>query len=404
MNCKRLTRFVYTHDVWDCPEFPSPGTILQTLKKHASSLQALCLNFVWIDEQASQLPPPYIDSFEDFTCLEALWISCACFGEDSQNSVLRTIPPSLYMLHLAGDANVVSDDLEWWANILTGKKLNGEDTSSRAGSVSSDDETEPIYPQEEDESDSCDQAQDGLEMEEDSLELVEDDTSESDTDEDVETEEADNEEYENNSDDEDDEYDKDHYNIEGDEVDDYSEYDYDEHEFEEDEHGQDKNELENDEMIFREEELCEENDFTEDEYAYEVDEYGEHEYKKDDRADQREDEPDEDEQQEEDRRDDKQDETLNENEAENKLQKDEENQENEDEDTEESESEDNEESESEDDDHGEQHLGINIPSELAYDRTQTFAVPDAVREVFQNSDYVDFWDSVDAAPGLWYFE
>ncbi|KAF0320287.1 hypothetical protein GQ607_012549 [Colletotrichum asianum] len=141
-------------------------------------------------------------------------------------------------------------------------------------------------------------------------------------------------------------------------------------------------------MIFCEEELCEENDFTEDEYAYEVDEYGEHEYKKDDRADQREDEPDEDEQQEEDRRDDKQDETLNENEAENKLQKDEENQEN----------------ESEDDDHKEQHLGINIPSELAYDRTQTFAVPVAVREVFQNSDYVDFWDSVDAAPGLWYFE
>lgn len=403
MNCKRLTRFVYTHDVWDCPEFLSPGTILQTLKKHASSLQVLCLNFVWIDEQASQLPPPYIDSFEDFTCLEALWISCACFGEDSQNSVLRTIPPSLYMLHLAGDANVVSDDLEWWANILTGKKLNGEDTSSRARSVSSDDETEPIYPKE-DESDSCDQAQDGLEMEEDSLELVEDDTSESDTDEDVETEETDNEEYDNNSDDEDDEYDKDHYNIEGDEVDDYSEYDYDEHEFEEDEHGQDKNELENDEMIFCEEELCEENDFTEDEHAYEVDEYGEHQYKKDDRADQREDEPDEDEQQEEDRRDDKQDETLNEDEAENKLQNDEENQENEGEDTEESESEDNEESESEDDDHEEQHLGINIPSELAYDRTQTFAVPDVVREVFQNSNYVDFWDSVDAAPGLWYFE
>ncbi|KAH9238376.1 hypothetical protein K456DRAFT_1758804 [Colletotrichum gloeosporioides 23] len=315
MNCERLTRFVYAHDVWVCPEFPSPGTILQTLKKHASSLKVLCLNFVWIDEQANELPPPYIDSFKEFTCLGALWISCACFGEDSQSSVLRRIPPSLYILHLAGDASVVADDLEWWANILTGKSLGGEDTSSGGGSVSSDDESEPVYPQEEDESDFCDQAQDGLEMEEDSLELVEDDTSEGDVDEDVETGD---EETDDNSDDEEDEYDIDKYSMEEYKGDDYNEYDCDEHEFEEDGYGQDKNDLEKDEEeILCEEELCEGDDVTEDEYECRVGEYGEHEYNEDECEDKREDEPDEDEQQanqqEENHRDDKQDESLNDN-------------------------------------------------------------------------------------------
>ncbi|KAJ0382849.1 hypothetical protein COL922a_011696 [Colletotrichum nupharicola] len=398
MNCERLTRFVYAHDVWVCPEFPSPGTILQTLKKHASSLKVLWLNFVWIDEQANELPPPYIDSFEEFTCLGALWISCACFGEDSQSSVLRRIPPSLYILHLAGDASVVADDLEWWANILTGKSLGGEDTSSGGGSVSSDDESEPVYPQEEDESDFCDQAQDGLEMEEDSLELVEDDTSEGDVDEDVETGD---EETDDNSDDEEDEYDIDKYSMEEYKGDDYNEYYCDEHEFEEDGYGQDKNDLEKDE----EEILCEGDDVTEDEYECRVGEYGEHEYNEDECEDKREDEPDEDEQQanqqEENHRDDKQDESPNDNLDENHIQKDEGNEEIESED-EESESEDDEESETEDDEYEDRYLGINIPRELAYDRTETFEVPVAVSEVFQNSDYVDFRDWVDAAPGLWY--
>lgn len=413
MNCERLTRFVYTHDVWICPEFPSPGTILQTLEKHASSLKVLCLNFVWIDEQANELPPPYIDSFEDFTCLGALWISCACFGEDSQNSVLRRIPPSLHILHLAGDASVVADDLEWWANILTGKSLGGEDTSSGGGSVSSDDESEPICPQEEDESDSCDQAQDGVEMEEDSLELIEDDTSEGDVGENVETEETEDEETDKNSDDEEDEYDIDNYSMEEYKGDDYSEHDCDEHEFEENEYGQGKNDLEKNEEILCEEELWEENDVTADEYECGVGEYGEHEYNEDECEEKREDEQDEDEQQanqqEENHRDDKQDESLNDNLDENHIQKDEGNEENEgedeeseSEDDEENESEDNEESKTEDDEHEDRYLGINIPRELAYDRTETFAVPVAVSEVFQNSDYVDFRDWVDAAPGLWY--
>ncbi|KAH0428266.1 hypothetical protein CcaCcLH18_09156 [Colletotrichum camelliae] len=127
----QLTKFIYIHNDHgeDAPVL-SPGSMFQALKKHGSSLKTLCLAFFLFGESyLDQTPPPYIDSFEDFTVLEQVWINCSCFGDryGVGSNVLRTIPTSLWRLHLAGSITIVEDDLLRWAEILSGKRFGEED-------------------------------------------------------------------------------------------------------------------------------------------------------------------------------------------------------------------------------------------------------------------------------------
>ncbi|KAK2778479.1 hypothetical protein CKAH01_11724 [Colletotrichum kahawae] len=105
--------------------------MFQALKKHGSSLKTLCLAFFLYGPESflDQIPPPYIDSFEDFTVLEQMWINGSCFGDDHGvgSNVLRTIPTSLWRLHLAGSVEIIEDDLLRWAEILSGKRFGEED-------------------------------------------------------------------------------------------------------------------------------------------------------------------------------------------------------------------------------------------------------------------------------------
>ncbi|KAJ0340264.1 hypothetical protein COL154_009578 [Colletotrichum chrysophilum] len=343
-----LTRFIYTHDVEDMPDIPSPGAILQALKKHCSSLQILCLSFVYDGDQLDLLPPPYIDS-DDFQCLQGLWINCACFGDYIQSSVLRTIPSSLEKLHLAGDASVIADDLEWWAKSLTGES-DEEDIDPLAGlCFSSDDESQNGGSQD-GKGDSRDQAEDDLDIEEDLLEQEEDNVDEGEVGEVSEDEESEDDE-DDEDDDGDDEDEDDEDDVKDYEVDDYGDYEHDETEFEEDEYGQDKNDLENYGENVCKEELCEEDDYTADEYEYEVEEESERNNK------QNTDQQDEHRHNENDQNDSNQ----------NKNNQNDENQEDSQQDEDETEADTNGKNKGQGDDHKKRPTRFYIPEELAYD-------------------------------------
>ncbi|KAI8159051.1 hypothetical protein K4K49_003720 [Colletotrichum sp. SAR 10_70] len=400
-NCTSLTRFIYTHDVVDMPSIPSPGTILQALKKHRSSLQILCLSFVYDGDQHDLLPPPYIDSFDDFRCLQGLWINCACFGDDIQSSVLRTIPSSLEKLHLAGDASVIADDLEWWAKSLTGES-DEEDIDPLAGlCFSSDDESENGGSQD-GKGDSRDQAEDDLDIEEDLLEQEEDNVDEGEVGEVSEDEESeDDEDDDNNDEDEEDEDDVKDY-----EVDNYGDYEHDENEFEEDEYGQDKNDLENYGENVCEEELCEEDDYAADEYEYEVEEDTERNNK------QNTDQQDENRHNGNDQNDSNQNDSnqndsnqndSNQNDSnQNDSNQNNENQEDSQEDEDETETDTNEKNEGQGDDHKKRPTRFYIPEELAYDEEiNDISIPSKVWTAFETCEWINLV-VVDTDPGQWY--
>ncbi|KAH0428265.1 hypothetical protein CcaCcLH18_09155 [Colletotrichum camelliae] len=385
-SCSRLTRFIYTHEVDDNPDVPSPHIILQALKKHSSSLEVLCLSFLSLEEQYDDLPAPYIDSFDDFTRLQALWINSACFGTGSQSSVLRTIPTSLERLHLAGDVSAVAHDLEWWAGTLTEKSdsPDEEDIDSLASwGFSSDDESEDCGSQG-GKGDSHDQAEDELDIEEEFLEQEEDEMNRGEEGEDEESEEDESEEDESDEgDDEEEEYDVDECR-----VDDDGEYEHDEDEFEEDEFGQDKNELEK-----YEENVFEEYRYTEDEYEVTMDEEGEREDRHEgeqDRTDYGENQQNENDQA--DNQVDIQEDNQAENQADNQA------------DNEGSEDETDEDSDKEnegEDEVDERRPNRHIPSELAYDQNDS-SVSSWVTDTFANYEFIDFRGFVDSEPGQWY--
>ncbi|KAI8239874.1 hypothetical protein K4K55_001366 [Colletotrichum sp. SAR 10_96] len=349
LNCSRLKRFVYTHDVDDNSDIPSPGAILQALKKHSSSLEVLCLNFHSFGDPHDELPSPYIDSFNDFQCLEALWINCACFG-DLKSSVLRTIPTSLNKLRLAGEVGVVADDLEWWAETLTNESPEEEDIDPLAGLGFSSDEEREVCGSQDGKGDSRDQAEDEMDLEEDLLEQEEDDMNEGEVDENGESEEDDDDDEENDDD------------------------------------GEDEHDMGD----------C--GDYTEDDSEYEAYEESEHKDKcVDEHQDTREDEQD---------RDDNDENQQNENErADNQADNQVDNQEENQEDSEEGEQETDEDSDKENE--GEDEVGekrpsrFHIPLELAYDADNS-AISDWVTDTFLNDEFIDFRDSVDSEPGQWY--
>ncbi|KAF5522722.1 hypothetical protein CGCA056_v007331 [Colletotrichum aenigma] len=176
----RLTKFIYIQkiDNENCPVL-SPGSMFQALKKHGSSLKTLCLGFSLPYESfLDQIPPPYIDSFEDFTVLEQMWINCSCFGDryDVGSKVLRTIPTSLWRLHFAGSVEIIEDDLLRWAVILSGKRFDEED--DEGDDVGDDEGDDEGYDEEDDEEDN--DAGDGEDDEEDMGEGLEEDDNDND--------------------------------------------------------------------------------------------------------------------------------------------------------------------------------------------------------------------------------
>ncbi|CAI0645464.1 unnamed protein product [Colletotrichum noveboracense] len=109
-----LTKFICIQKV-ESENSPvlSPGSMFQALKKHGSSLKTLCLGiFLGYGRFVDQTPPPYINSFKEFTVLEQMWINCSCFGDrfGVGSKVLRTIPTSLWRLHFAGSVEIIEDD------------------------------------------------------------------------------------------------------------------------------------------------------------------------------------------------------------------------------------------------------------------------------------------------------
>ncbi|KAI8182755.1 hypothetical protein K4K54_004134 [Colletotrichum sp. SAR 10_86] len=391
-NCTSLTRFIYTHDVEDMPDIPSPGTILQALKKHRSSLEILCLSFVFDGDQHDLLPPPYIDSFDDFQCLQGLWINCACFGDYIQSSVLRTIPSSLEKLHLAGDASVIADDLEWWAKSLTGES-DGEDIDPLASlCFSSDDESENGGSQD-GKGDSRDQAEDDLDIEEDLLEQEEDNVDEGEVGEVSEDEDSEDDEDDDGDDDDDDDDEHEDYedDVEHYEMDDYGDYEHDETEFEEDEYGQDKNDLGDYGENVCEEELCEEVDCTTDEYEYEVEEESAHnDQQKTDQQDENQHNG-----------NDQNNSNQNEN-NQNDSSHNEENQEDSQEDEDKTEADTNGKNEGQGDDHKKRPTRFYIPEELAYDEEiNDISIPSKVWTAFETCEWINLVE-VDTDPGQWY--
>uniref|UniRef100_L2FUW4 Halomucin n=2 Tax=Colletotrichum fructicola (strain Nara gc5) TaxID=1213859 RepID=L2FUW4_COLFN len=377
-----ISHKVHLHpDVVDMPDIPSPGTILQALKKHRSSLEILCLSFVYDGGQHHRLPPPYIDSFDDFWRIQGLWINCACFGDDIQSSVLRTIPSSLEKLHLAGDASVIADDLEWWAKSLTGES-DEEDIDPLAGlCFSSDDESENGGSHD-GKGDSRDQAEDDLDVEEDPLEQEEDNVDEGE----VCEVSGDEESEEDEDDDGDDEDEDDEDDVKDYEVEDYGDYEHDETEFEEDEYGQDKNDLENYGENVCEAELCEEDDYTADEYEYEVEEESERNNK------QNTDQQDEHRHNENDQNDSNQNDSNQNNE----------NQEDSQEDEDETEADTNGKNEGQGDDHKKRPTRFYIPEELAYDEEiNDISIPSEVWTAFETCEWINFVE-VDTDHGQWY--
>ncbi|KAJ3956338.1 hypothetical protein N0V92_007120 [Colletotrichum tropicale] len=183
-DCLRLTRFIYIQKI-DSENSPvlSPGSMFRALKKHGSSLKTLCLGVVlWYELFPDQTPPPYITSFKDFTVLEQMWINCSCFGDRHGvgSKVLRTIPTSLWRLHLAGSVEIIEDDLLRYAEILSGKRFaeendEGDDEGDDDGDDEGDDEGDDDGDDEED-NDACD----GEDDEKDMMEDLEEDDNDND--------------------------------------------------------------------------------------------------------------------------------------------------------------------------------------------------------------------------------
>ncbi|KAF4922627.1 Halomucin [Colletotrichum viniferum] len=396
-NCTSLTRFIYTHDVVDMLDIPSPGTILQALKKHRSSLEILCLSFVYNGDQHHRLPPPYIDSFDDFWRLQGLWINCACFGNDIQSSVLRTIPSSLEKLHLVGDASVIADDLEWWAESLTDES-DEEDIDPLAGLCFSSDNESGNGGSQDGKGDSRDQAEDDLDMEEDLLEQEEDNVDEGEVGEVSEDEESEGDEDDDDDDDDEDDDEAEDYedDVKDYEVDDYDDYEHDENEFEEDEYGQDKNDLEKYGENVCEEELCEEDDYTADEYEYEVEEESERNNK------QNTDQQDENRHNENDQKDSNQNDSNQNDSNQNDSNQNDENQEDSQEDEDETEADANGKNKGQGNDHKKRPTRVYIPEELAYDEEiNEISIPSKVRTAFEICEWINFV-VVDTDPGQWY--
>lgn len=158
----RLTKFICIQKV-ESENSPvlSPGSIFRALKKHGSSLKTLCLGvFLWYESFPDQTPPPYIKSFKEFTVLEQMWINCSYFGDryGVGSKVLRTIPTSLWRLHLAGSVEILEDDMLRWAEILSGKHFaeendKGDDEGDDEGDEEGDEKGDMVDDLEEDDND-----------------------------------------------------------------------------------------------------------------------------------------------------------------------------------------------------------------------------------------------------------
>ncbi|KAF4853328.1 hypothetical protein CGCSCA4_v002114 [Colletotrichum siamense] len=179
-DTQRLTKFICIQEV-ESENSPvlSPGSMFRALKKHGSSLKTLCLGVVFRYESfPDQTPPPYINSFKDFKVLEQMWINCSCFGDryGVGSKVLRTIPTSLWRLHLAGSVDILEDDMLRWAEILSGKRFDEQD--DERDDEAYDEGYDEAYDKEDDEEDN--DAGDGEDDEKDMMEDMEEDDNDND--------------------------------------------------------------------------------------------------------------------------------------------------------------------------------------------------------------------------------